>query len=196
MKRAEKRDHLIDTAIELFKRGGYHASGVDSIIAESGIAKTTLYRHFRTKEELIVAALARVDEAFRDDMRAFVDRVSDKQGAGRPEDRLLATFDYLTLWYDQGGLYGCPFMSAASEYNDKADAIFQEARQHKRLVLAYFEELARAAGLANPKACARQINLLHEGATAVMHINRDRAAASQAKEAARTLIAVARGAGA
>lgn len=190
MKRAEKRDHLVDTAIDLFTRGGYHASGVDAIIAEAGIAKTTLYRHFKTKEDLIVAALGRIDAAFREAMRAFVDRAG-----GGPQDKLLATFDYLERWYDAGGLYGCPFMGAASEYNDRSEAVFQEARQHKRLVLAYFEELARAADAADPVTLAEQINLLHEGAVAVMHISRDKAAASKAKAAARALVTAGCGAG-
>ena len=56
MKRAEKKGHLVDVAIEMFNRYGYHAVGVDSIIAEAGVAKTTLYRHFETKELLIAAA--------------------------------------------------------------------------------------------------------------------------------------------
>jgi len=186
MKRAEKKSQLLETAIDLFKRGGYHGSGVDRIIAESGIAKTTLYRHFKSKEGLIVAVLSTIDERFRDDMRAFVEART-----GDPAERLLATFDFLESWFDEGEFYGCPFMSAASEYNDRTDVVFQEARQHKRLVLAYFEELARAAGLADPKAIAEQVNLLHEGAVAVMQINRDKDAAPRARETARLLIQAA-----
>ena len=56
MKRIEKKAHLLETAVALFNRHGYHAAGVDRIIADSGIAKTTLYRHFATKEDLILAA--------------------------------------------------------------------------------------------------------------------------------------------
>lgn len=187
MKRAEKKNHLVETAIDLFRRGGYHGTGVDEIIAEAGIAKTTLYRHFPSKDDLIVAALRRLDETFRDDMRTFVEAA-----ARAPADRLLATFDFLVAWFDSGDFNGCPFVSAASEYSDASDPILQEARVHKRLVLAYFEELVRAAGLAQPKVIAAQINLLHEGAVAVMHVERDRAAAGRAKAAARALIDAAR----
>lgn len=184
MKRAEKKDHLVDTAIALFREGGYHGTGVDEIIARAGIAKTTLYRHFPSKDDLIVAALERQDENFRDDMRAFVDAAG-----GPPVARLLATFDFLEAWFDSGDFNGCPFVSAASEYSDSRNPILQAARVHKRLVLAYLEELVRATGLTNPKALAAQINLLHEGAVAVMQIERDRDAATRAKEAARALIA-------
>ena len=62
MKRAEKREHLIDVATRLFNRLGYHAAGIDQVIAEAGLAKTTLYRHFKSKEDLIVAVLRRLDE--------------------------------------------------------------------------------------------------------------------------------------
>ena len=183
MRRAEKREHLIDKAMALFNRRGYHATGVDTIIDEAGIAKTTLYRHFSTKEDLIAAALRKTDEQFRRDMRAFVEAA-----ATEPKDRLLATFDYLEVWFRDSAFHGCPFMSAASEYGDQTDPVFQEARLHKRLTLAYFEELAHAAGLDAPEDVAQTINLLHEGATAVAQISGDLTAARTAKRAAACLV--------
>ncbi|MEM8588623.1 MAG: helix-turn-helix domain-containing protein [Pseudomonadota bacterium] len=184
MKRIEKKAHLLETAVALFNRHGYHAAGVDRIIAESGIAKTTLYRHFATKEDLILAALRLQDERSRDSMRAFVD-----QAATDPIEKLLATFDYLEAWFADRAFHGCPFVSAASEYGDETDPIFHEVALHKRLVLAYFEELAHAAGLADAKRVAEIINLLHEGAVAVAQVTRDPATAGRAKEAARRLLA-------
>lgn len=183
MKRAEKRDHLIEVATGLFNRYGYHAAGIDRVIDESGIAKTTLYRHFRSKEDLIVACLKREDEKYRENMRQTVEkRASD------PRQRLLATFDFLESWFKATSFFGCPFMSAAGEYGDRKSAVFQEAAVHKRLMLAYFEELARAARLENPKWVAEEINYLHEGATAVAHITGDADEAHKAKSIARKLI--------
>ena len=186
MKRAEKREHLIEVATELFNRCGYHASGIDRVIADSGIAKTTLYRHFRTKEDLIVAVLQRIDTQYREGMRAGVDRLASK-----PIEKLLATFDVLEDWFRGKSFYGCPFMSAASEYNARNSPVFQEVVLHKRLMIAYFEELARAAGLSDPAGLAAQINLLHEGATTVAQINGDPAMARLAKSMAAQLIEVA-----
>jgi AcrR family transcriptional regulator len=183
MKRAQKREHLIEVATELFNRCGYHASGIDRVIAEAGIAKTTLYRHFKSKEDLIVAVLQRIDAQYRADMRDAVD--------GKTNDakrKLLATFDVLEDWFKGRTFYGCPFMSAASEYNLRSSPVFQAAMLHKRLMLAYFEELARAAGLSEPVRVAGEINLLHEGAIAVAQINGDSATARLAKEAAARLI--------
>ena len=187
MKRADKREHLIDVAASLFNRLGYHAAGIDLVIAESGIAKTTLYRHFKSKEELIVAVLKRADAQFRDRMRAAV------EASGRPRgEKLLATFDFLEAWFRDDNFHGCPFISAAGEFGDQPSAVFQEAAMHKRLIIAYLEELARADGLPQPEKLAEEINLLHEGATAVAHITGDPAAAGKAREVAERLVREAR----
>lgn len=186
MKRSEKRDHLINVAAEIFDRKGYHAAGIDQVIAEAGIAKTTLYRHFKSKDELIVAALNRIDENFRAEMRKFVDG-----HANNPADKILATFDFLEKWFSGPVFYGCPFMGAASEHNKRDHPVFQTAVIHKRLSIAYLEELAYAAALDNPKELAQQINLLHEGSAAVAHVSGDPGAAAKAKSIAARLIEAA-----
>jgi AcrR family transcriptional regulator len=183
MKRAEKREHLVDVAARIFNRHGYHAAGIDQVIAEAGIAKTTLYRHFESKEDLIVAVLKRIDEQYRDNMRQAVDNL-----AKAPKDKLLATFDYLETWFRDKSFYGCPFVNAAAEYSDRRSQVFKEASTHKRLVMTYFEELASAAKLADPRRLANEINLLHEGATAVAHITGDAGEAQKAKVIAKALI--------
>lgn len=178
-----KRDELIEKAMRLFNRHGYHACGVDRIMEETGIAKTTLYRHFATKEDLIVAALARIDEAAREELRAFVEAASDD-----PRERLLATFDQLALWLEDGEFKCCPFVAAAAEYGDAKDPVFQQVRLHKRLALAYLEELVRAARLPEPKLLARQLAMLHEGATVYAQVLGVAGAADMAKRAAAKLI--------
>ncbi len=183
MKRAQIPEHLIDVAAALFNRLGYRAAGVDQVIAEAGIAKTTLYRHFKSKEDLIVAVLRRIDEHYRSEMRQAVDSLGLE---GKP--RLLATFDFLEGWFASEAFYGCPFICAAGEYCERSSAIFQESVMHKRLMVAYFEELARAASFDDPRRIADEINLLHEGATAVAHITGDPGAARKAKSAAARLM--------
>jgi len=183
MKRALKREQLVETAAELFNRFGYHAAGIDHVIAEAGIAKTTLYRHFKSKENLIIAVLRRMDERFREDMRNAADR-----SARDPAQKLLATFDFLEDWFEDSSFYGCPFMSAASEFGERPSLVFQEAATHKRLVMAYFEELTRAAHLDDPRRIAKEISLLHEGAIAMAHITGDPGAARTAKAIATTIV--------
>lgn len=184
MRRSEIRDHLLETALRLFNEKGYQATGVDLIIAESGVAKTTLYRHFETKEDLIVAALERRDEEDRREMREFVEkRASD------PAERILLTFDFLQLWFKDKDFRGCSFMAATGEHKDMVDPVFRAASMHKRLTLAYFEELAHAARLRDPRRVADEINILHEGATAVAQVVRSAEPGRQAKRMAAAILA-------
>ena len=183
MKRAEKREHLIKVASSIFNQYGYHAAGVDKVIEQAGIAKTTLYRHFKTKEDLIVEVLQRVDAEYRERMRISVDNKTEI-----PKDKILFTFDFLTIWFTNKAFYGCPFTSAAAEYSDKKSPVFQEAKLHKKLMIAYFDELARSAELDNPALIAEQINILHEGAISVAHVAQDYKAAEKAKEVAKKLL--------
>jgi len=181
MKRAEKKDHLVSVAHALFNEHGYHAVGIDKIVAKAGIAKTTLYRHFKSKDDLIVAVLRNVDAQTREAMRQFVN-------ADKRQDSLLATFDYLLQWFEAADFYGCPFMGAAKEYCDAGSPVRREAEMHKRLTVAYFEELARREGYHSPTAVAKEINLLHEGATAVAQVKGDATSALDAKSIASRLI--------
>lgn len=182
MKRAEKRQHLIEVASRLFNQDGFHGVGIDQIIAEAGIAKTTLYRHFESKEDLIVAVLRRIDARYRDDLRQFVERVPVSR-------RLMASFDFLEGWFEHKTFHGCPFVSAAAEYSDRRSPVFQEAVMHKRLLVAYFEELARVAGVEPAAEIAETINLLHEGAIAVAHVTGQARAAQRARTVAESLMA-------
>lgn len=184
MRRSEIRGHLLDTALRLFNLHGYHATGIDLLIAEAGVAKTTLYRHFETKEDLILAALERRDEQSRAEMRIFVE-----QRTNDPYERLLATFDFLEASVRDKQFRGCIFMSAAGEHKEAVDPVFRAALMHKRLVLAYFEELAHAARFAEPKRIADTINLLHEGATAIAQMTRTGEAVRQSKRMAVSLLA-------
>ncbi|MBE7637878.1 TetR family transcriptional regulator [Sneathiella sp. P13V-1] len=183
MSRSAKREQLIEVASELFNKYGYHAAGIDRVIEESGIAKTTLYRHFPSKEDLIVAVLKKLDMKYRDEMREFVEgRASGDQS------RLLLSFDFLEKWFEDSSFFGCPFISAAGEYGSEPCAIMQEATLHKRLVIAFLEEMARLDGCENPVDVAEEMNLLHEGATAVAHITKSSEPAMLAKETASKLL--------
>jgi AcrR family transcriptional regulator len=184
MKHTRKRQHLLEVASDLFNRLGYRGAGIDQVIDVAGVAKTTLYRHFRTKDDLIVSVLRFIDEQYRNDMRKAVDAI-----ASSPKEKLLATFDFLENWFNDKEFYGCPFMSAAGEYGERSHPVFQETIMHKRLMIAYFEELARAAELDDPQRIAEEINLLHEGAIAVAHIGGDPQTSRKAKSIAATLIA-------
>ena len=165
-----RRDHLVDTALALFSREGYHATGIDRILAEAGCAKMTLYNHFKSKDELILAALRLRDERFRNGFMRKVEKL-----AKAPRDRLLAVFDALQDWFDSEQFSGCMFINASAEFADPHTPIHAACAEHKRLVLGYLKELTAAAAAPEPDALAGQLMLLFEGAivmryTACLHL--------------------------
>jgi len=180
---SEKRDQLIDTALRLFARCGYRATGIDTILAEAGVAKMTLYHHFKSKDELIVAALRRRDAEWRE---WFIGRVTKR--AASPRERLCAVFDVLEEWFRNKDFHGCSFGQAATEFRDPKHAVHKMALEHKQQMLAYFRELAAAAGAKDPALLAQQISLLVEGAIIHMEVFREPQAARIADAAAQTLV--------
>ena len=180
---SSKRDLLINTALELFSREGFHATGIDRILSESGVAKMTLYNHFKSKDELILAALRRRDETFRNWFMRTVEA-----SAETPRDRLLATFDVLEEWIRRKDFCGCTFINAAAEFGERADSIRGSCAEHKRLVIEYLERLAQAAGARDPEELAFDLNLLAEGAIVTAQVMGIKDAASRAKRAAEILI--------
>lgn len=186
-----RRDQLIDTALDLFNRNGYHATGIDRILAESGVAKMTLYNHFGSKDGLIQAALARRDTRWRAWFRDAVARRAET-----PRGRLLAVFDALDEWFAQPDFHGCMFIRAAGEYAALDDPIHAGAAAHQRLVLAELRDLAAAAGIRRPARLAREMMLLALGAMIATQVNGPIGAGQAAKRAAAILIEAALGPGA
>ena len=180
---ATARDRLIDTAIALFNRHGFHATGVDRIVAVAKVAKKTLYAHFPSKEDLIIAALARKRAAFADKFLPAVLATSDQ-----PRERLLNLFELAKSWFNDPDFYGCIFVNAAVEYSEPNHPINACAREFKTLLRGFALEQAQAGGAADPEILADQIALLFEGATTVAQVQARPDAATTAKTIAALLI--------
>jgi AcrR family transcriptional regulator len=177
------RERLIDTAVQLFYRHGYHATGIDRILAESGVAKKTLYTHFRSKDELILAALRRRDERFRNSaMRELAARTDD------PAERLVLLFDILDAWFTEPDFSGCMFINAAAEYAPADEPIHAAAAEHKRLFATYLRSQATAAGARDPDELTDQLVLLMEGAITTTHVSGPGRAAARARAVAELLV--------
>lgn len=181
-----KRDALLDTAEALFARQGYRAVGIDTVLAAAGVAKMTLYKHFRSKEELIAAVLERRGNAISE---ALVKRIA--AAPGEPRERLLAVFDWLTEAVRSPEFHGCLFIKAASEYPAPEDLPRQASEAFKGGCLRLLEGLCRDVGVDDPKGLARQLQLLFEGTLVVAFLQRNPQAASDARRAAETLLAAA-----
>jgi AcrR family transcriptional regulator len=178
-----RRDHLLDTALRLFGRDGFHAVGIDRILAESGVAKMTLYKHFPSKQALIVAALERKDAS----LLAWLESGLARRGEG-PREQLLAVFDLLGEWFGGADFHGCLFIKAAGEYPDLADPVHQAAAAYKRRLLGLLTGLASEAGAPSPRLLAQRLLLLVEGATVVAQVLGGREAARQARDTAALIV--------
>lgn len=177
------RERLIETAISLFKRHGFHATGVDKIVAVAKVAKKTLYAHFPSKDDLILAALSRT----RDDFAGgFLPAA--RAASSDPRERLLTLFELAKSWFAAPDFYGCLFLNAAAEYSEPSHPIRACVQEFKTLVHGFAREQAVAGGAPDPNRLADQIALLFEGATVVAQVSARPDAAITAKEIAAQLI--------
>ena len=181
--RPNKRDELVRKALEVFYRDGFHATGMDTLVAETGVSKTSMYKHFRTKEELILAVLRLRDENFRNRIFRRMDELAET-----PRDRMLALFDALGEWFAESGYRSCMFVKASGEYPDPDHPIHAQSAEHKRLFFQTVRDLARQAGAADPDLLARQLLLLKEGAIVTAHLRHTADPAADAKAVARILL--------
>ncbi len=179
-----KRAELIGKALLLFYRNGFHATGMDLVARETGVSKTSIYKHFRTKDELILAVLRLRDERFRNWLFRRMEELGDT-----PQRQLLAMFDALEEWFLEDGFKGCMFMKASAEFQDPDNAINAQSYAHKRLLVDHFETLARYSGAEDPHAMARQFLLLKEGAIVIAAMSHSEKSAREAKSVATQLIA-------
>lgn len=177
------RDRLVDTAVALFNRYGFHATGVDRIVAAAKVAKKTLYSHFPSKEDLILAALARKEATFTEKFIPMVMASSND-----PKVRLLTLFEMAKSWFSDPDFYGCLFVNAAVEYSEPGHPINACARRFKVQLRGFIREQAVAGGAADPDLLADQIALLFEGATTVAQVSARPDAATTARQIAATLI--------
>lgn len=189
-----RREELVDAAMRVFHRHGFHGTSLDRVLEESGVSRMTLYNHFASKDELIIASLRRRDEIFRNRMKKFVDARADA-----PLDRVFAIFDYHEQWFSEPDFSGCMFINASAEFDDANGPVRRVAADHKLEVLRYVREQCEAAGFEDADELAQRLNLLIEGSIVTAHVvgrtgirgATPGEAARRAKDAARVLIGAA-----
>lgn len=155
--RGSKRDLIVDEASRIFYARGVHAVGVDTLVEEIGVAKMTLYKHFRTKDELIVACLYRIDERYHGWIEGRLAGID-------PAGRVLGIFDALQDWFRSPDFRGCAFVNATVELADPDHPARAAVLDHKRRTRDWVTDLVTACGVDDPGFVARQIVQLMEGA--------------------------------
>jgi AcrR family transcriptional regulator len=158
---AETREHLLEVAHDLFYWQGIKGVGVDKIAATAGVAPTTLYRLFASKDDLITAYVTRADGLYKE---WFDATAADEALPARA--RILALFDAQTEQIQPARCRGCPFLMALAEIPDASHPAHQAAAGTKRWVRARFGDLAASAGVASPDDVGDQLALAFEGAYA------------------------------
>lgn len=178
------RDRILATASELFYQEGIHNVGIDRIIAESGVAKMSLYNHFKSKDALIAACL----EVQRHDWRVWFQGAIARHAEVSGQPPVLALFDALQEWFAQPNFRGCAFINSVVELVNPEHPAYQVSLEHQQAVTDYILSLVHEANLPNPEGLAQQLMILIQGATVVAMMQGHADAANQAKVAAAVLL--------
>jgi AcrR family transcriptional regulator len=176
------RGRLLSAATRLFCKNGINATGIDAIINEAGTAKTTLYKLFGSKTNLVHAVLESEGRLWREWFIASVEA-----GGGSAQAKLTRIFPALKEWFREERFYGCPFINAVGEHDKDLKQFRAIAMKHKKVVLAYIEKLAGEMGAAEPEVLAHQLGLLIDGAIVAAMVSRDPGVADTAGLAACSL---------
>ncbi len=174
------REKLIFTAINLFHEHGFHAVGLDYILAEAKLTKSTFYNHFESRDELALEAVKLRDKW---EMEAFVKAVQDKAGYD-PKAMLLAMFDVLDDWFNHPDYKGCLFIAACSEFPSRDNPIKRAASSHYADAADGIKKMAEGAGVKDPDALSEEWVLLLEGAVSYRQVTDNNSAALIAKRIA------------
>jgi AcrR family transcriptional regulator len=179
----DKRQTILETALQLFCACGYQAVGIDRVIMESGVAKMTMYKYFASKNTLIEAVLQEQDERFRRSLEHFVAQFSD------PEERLRALFLWHHRWFREASFHGCMFINAVAEFPETDHPVRQAAIRHKQWLQSFIGMLlASLLTLDAAKRLALQCAMLLDGATIAAQISANNAAAFLAWRSAAGLL--------
>jgi len=181
------RERLVATAVDLFYRNGFGAVGIDQVIAMAGVTKTTFYKHFESKDDLMVAAVQRRDEW---ESAAWMRAV--RQIAGEdPVSQFRAMLEVMDLWFNEPEFRGCMFLNTAIEFPNPHDPVHQAAAAQKQRARDYRRDLARAAGAdaAGAETFADCFTALIEGALILRQTQGRNDAARAIRPAVEQLIA-------
>ena len=177
------RDRILEVASRLFYKNGIRAVGVDTIIAQSDVAKMTFYKHFKSKDLLVLEFLKRRDELWRAWFESTVSRIEPNV-----EDRPLAIFDALEERFSRKDFRGCAFINTMVEMADGDHMAHQAAAEHKHRVQRIVRSLLSQAGVKKSDELAKAFLLLMDGAIVTAVRERKPGSAKAAKKIAAYLL--------
>jgi AcrR family transcriptional regulator len=175
---------VLAAASWLFCHHGFQATGVDAIARRAGTAKTSLYKHFGNKDQLIEAVLEREGAAWRSWFFTEMGKIE-----GGPEDRLVAVFDILETWFGDPNFFGCPFINALGEFDIKNARLRTLLAAHKTHLNGWIAAQAEMTGVRDPQVVVAQFTLLIDGAIVAAQASGNTAYAAHARKLAALLLA-------
>jgi AcrR family transcriptional regulator len=170
------KSKIFETATRLFYSRGIKSTGVDLIISEAGVNRTTFFKHFPSKQDLVVEYLNTRDKQW---MSWLTTRIAEI--GPTPRCRLMAIFQALEEWFQTPDYCGCAFTNTLAEFRDEDSPEYRIAISHKKALRKEIKELATAAGASQPSHCADQLMLLIEGAIVRAQLEGRPAAAADAR---------------
>jgi AcrR family transcriptional regulator len=179
----DARGRLLDTAYELFSHRGVHSVGIDELIERAGVAKATFYRHFPSKDKLVLAFLEQREQLWT---HGWVEAEARRRG-NTPEERLLAIFDLFDEWFHRDDFEGCSFINALLEFGDLEHPVGRASAVHLENIRSVVRALAEEAGLREPETFALSWHILMKGSI-VQAAEGDLGAAKRAQALGRLLI--------
>lgn len=180
------RERILETATDLFYRRGVNNVGVDEVVATSGASKMSLYKHFGSKDMLVVAYVKRWDERWVAWLKEAVVSISSA-----PRERLLAVFEALERRFEEAGFRGCAYLNCPIELADDGHPAHRACLEDQEIVRAYLLELADEAGVQDPEALSHQLLMVLNGALLTAVLRSDSDVAGTARRTAKALISAA-----
>ena len=177
------RERILGTAYELFSRRGVHDVGIDELIERAGVAKATLYKHFPSKDALVLAFLEQREQIWT---YGWVEAEAKRRGA-TPDAQLLAIFDLFDEWFHRSDFEGCSFVNVLLEFGDLEHPVGRASADYLENIRSVVRTLAREAGLRDPDAFALSWHILMKGSI-VQAAEGDQDAAKRAQALGRLLI--------
>jgi AcrR family transcriptional regulator len=178
----DARERILDAAYELFSRRAIRDVGIDEVIERAGVAKATLYRHFPSKDDLVIAFLERREERWT---IAWVEAEARRRGT-TPEEQLLAIFELFDEWFHRDDFEACSFINVLLEMGP-GHPVGRASVRHLESIRSVVSRLAEEAGLRDPESFARSWHILMKGSI-VSASEGDAEAAQRARSMAQLLI--------
>lgn len=167
MSKLTKREQIIEVAFTLFGRNGFYATGVDLIMKTTGVSKRTLYRHFPSKNNLIVAVLDYYRSSYKNRLDALI-----REEGKTAQEKIIAIFDDARSWFQDRNFHGYLAVNAMGEFSGKAQEIESACQQFKQWELEMLRSLAKETGVKAPDDLAYKLFVILEGMASIAQVTK------------------------